>query len=99
MNTKTEKDLIQKHHRLSHAMQSGVKMDLEQTGAEHPKHLRVGINVALVDHESLVKLLCDKGVITYEEYLTAICDGMQHEVERYERLISQRLGGAKITLL
>jgi hypothetical protein len=94
--TQKEVALITRHQALSHAMQSGVAVDMEQK-PEHPKHFRVGINVALVDHASLVKLLCDKGLITYEEYLTAIVDGMEREVKRYEDLLSARLG-TRVTL-
>lgn len=84
---------------LAHAVQTGVKYDLEQgSQSGTPKHLRVGVNVAMRDLASLVELLISKGLITETEYLTALVDGMQQEVKRYEAELSEKLG-AKITLL
>src|SRR5207244_2000112 len=43
-------DKIKEHHRLSHAMQAGVALLMQRDPDEtSPKHLRVGINVALAD--------------------------------------------------
>lgn len=76
-----------------HAMQTGVAHDGERSAANlEPKHLRVGINVALCDHAALVALLITKGVISEEEYLVAITDQMEVEVRRYEADVSDRLG-------
>lgn len=81
-----------------HAMQSGVAGShaLGSTDGS-PKHLRVGVNVALTDHGSLVKLLFDKGVITQDEYEKAVADGMEAEVKRYEAHLEETTG-AKVTL-
>ena len=86
-----------------HAMQSGVAMmmnyDLDPTSL---KHLRVGVNSALIDSSALVQVLVDKGVITDEEYMASLADYAEHEVARYEEQINERLGGpnstTKITL-
>lgn len=69
-----------------HAMQSGVAAEMGRS--TEPKHLRVGVNAAMVDHSSLVQLLISKGLFTRDEYLAAIADGMEEEKGRYE----QRLG-------
>lgn len=66
-------------------MQSGVAFDQGRTGPESSKHLRVGVNVALVDFGSLIQLLLDKGIINDEEVSKALADGMEREVERYEK--------------
>ena len=63
----------------------------------NPKHLRVGINVALRDHASLFELLIKKGIITEEEYRKAITAGMNKEVEDYENKLSV-MAGRKIRL-
>lgn len=92
---------IERHRRFAHAMQAGVAIE-EGRGSENvvrAKHLRVGINVALRDHASLVGLLIKKGVITNSEYLQAIADGMEQEAREYEERLSKELGGAKITLV
>jgi hypothetical protein len=84
----------------AHAMQSGVAMEINDPDRQfvtEPKHLRVGVNAALVDHGSLVKLLVAKGVITDDEYLRAIAEGMEREKADYEKRLSDKLG-RRITL-
>lgn len=77
----------------AHAVQTGVKLDQESGSQDGtPKHLRTGINMALVDHGSLVRLLVSKGVITEEEYFQAIADGMEQEVKNYEKRLSDKMG-------
>ncbi len=90
----------ERYHAAAHAMQSGVAQEMEMPGrqtATEPKHLRVGINSAMVDHAGLVGLLVDKGVITTEEYVRCIADAMEAEKLRYEESLSSALG-IKITL-
>jgi hypothetical protein len=43
------------------------------------------------DAGGLVKLLIAKGLFTEDEYLDAITESMQNEVDRYEKLLSERL--------
>jgi len=98
--TDEETALLNEHTALCHAMQSGVAMEMnypERASATEPKHLRVGVNVAMTDHAALVALLIAKGLITRLEYLTAIRDMMKLEVKRYEASISAR-NGTNITL-
>ena len=70
---------------LCHAMQSGVasKMNYDPTETE-PKHLRVGVNSALVSNGALVQLLIDKGVFTQDEYMEKLTEYMEREVKNYE---------------
>lgn len=82
----------------AHAMQSGVKSEMELGSRDtEPKHLRVGVNSALVDSAALAALLIAKGVITEDEYLEAIAAGMEREVTTYETRLSAALG-TKVTL-
>lgn len=77
----------------AHAVQTGVAHEHElgsQDGT--PKHLRTGVNCAMADHGSLAKLLISKGLITEEEYIAALADGMEEEVKRYEERLTERLG-------
>lgn len=85
----------------AHAMQTGVKMEqalddkqgiYPQTRSDSPKHLRVGVNSALVEHSALASLLLAKGVFTEAEYYEALAKGMEKEVMRYQRWISERMG-------
>lgn len=77
-----------------HAMQTGVKHDLNlNPQAGSPAEARVGINIALRDHGSLIGLLVDKGLITQEEYEKAMADGMEEEVKMYEQRLKAQMGG------
>lgn len=80
------KEDMERYYAAAHAMQTAVALTMERDGAEtSPKHLRVGVNVALRDLGSLVALLVEKGVITPDEYQKAIADGMEEEVETYRK--------------
>ena len=86
---------------LSHAMQTGVAYEIEKTpsnSATSPKHLRTGVNAAMVEHAALVELLVEKGIITLEEFLERNCAKMQEEVDKYEERLSKAYGGVKVTL-
>ena len=76
-----------------HAMQTGVAFELERDPSSGtPKHLRVGVNSALVNDAALVRLLVAKGIITDAEYAQAVTDEMNREVERYQDRIRQNYG-------
>lgn len=81
-----------------HAMQSGVatKQELDPSETE-PKHLRVGVNSAMMQQGALVRLLIAKGVFTEAEWWSAIADGAEHEVKLYEEWLSDKFG-SNITL-
>lgn len=82
-----------RYQALAHAMQSGVATDQERGSKDGtPKHLRVGINSALVETSALGGLLVSKGIITADEYQDAILEMMAAEVDRYEKLLSERYG-------
>ena len=87
-----------KYDALAHAMQSGVKAKAAYTDDEtNGVDLRVGVNMAMVEHAALTDLLMEKGVITEEEYLNALDAALQHEVRRYEAELSTHFG-SNITL-
>ena len=84
-----------------HAMQSGVAMEMnlpETRDAQSPKHLRVGVNSAMVETSTLVGLLVEKGIITMDEWDKALADNMELEVVRYEQRLHAALG-KKVVLL
>lgn len=83
-----------------HAMQTGVKMEMElhMNDAHSPKHLRVGVNSAMVETSVLVKIMIDKGIITLDEWDKELADGMEAEVELYTKRISDAIGGKKVVL-
>ena len=77
----------------THGMQSGVAFKMTCDPAEtNPKHLRVGINSAMVEHAALAKLLVDKGVITWDEYWRSLADAMERERDLYREYLRVTLG-------
>ena len=84
---------------LLHAIQSGVAHEMRfDAGATEGKHLRVGVNNALLENAAVAKILIDKGLITEEEYFNSVIARLEEEKARYEARISARHNGAKITL-
>ena len=89
---------LERYNVALHAMQSGVaaKMGYDRKETE-PKHLRVGVNAAMVEHAALAHLLMARGFITDREYTQAIADQMEAEVRSYEEWLSEKTG-AKVIL-
>ncbi len=88
----------ERYQAAAHAMQSGVAMEMNyDSKCTQPKHLRVGVNSALVDSSALAELLISKGVIAEDEYLDAIAAGMEREAESYRARLQDHFG-TSITL-
>lgn len=89
MNESQQKEYLQ----LCHAMQTGVAMS-QACGCQDgtPKHLRVGVNSALVSNTAVVRLLVEKGIITDKEYADALITSMREEVKRYEHELTEKMG-------
>lgn len=82
---------------LGHAVQSGVRYELEtdqahRTVTDHVKHLRTGLDLRAADHNALAMLLIAKGVFTSQEYEGALLAAAEREVELYEARANKRLG-------
>lgn len=93
-------ELYHEYMSLAHAVQSGVAAQMEKqpdAAATSPKHLRTGVNMAMVEHSALLELLIAKGIITDEEYLTSLVQKTREEKEKYERILSDAYG-AKVDL-
>ena len=68
-----------------HAVQTGVATMMQiDTSATEPKHLRVGVNSAMIETATLTRLLIKKGIITELEHVSALADAAEEEVKRYE---------------
>lgn len=83
--------------KLAHAVQSGVAYQMEKDpngAATTPKHLRVGVNMAMVEHSALALLLMKKGIITDVEYYEMLIVQATAEKEKYELVLSQMYGGS-----
>ncbi|GAA0749610.1 hypothetical protein [Sphingomonas trueperi] len=83
----------QRYEAACHAMQSGVAFE-QSAGSKcgSPKHLRVGINSAMVETSALAHLLVAKGICTAFEYAEAITTAMEEEARRYEARIAAQTG-------
>jgi putative aminopeptidase FrvX len=88
----TEQDK-QRYFEAMHAMQSGValKMNWDEVEAS-PKHLRVGMNSALVSNGALVKLLIDKGLISEDEFYKELADFAERDVASYQAEVNAHYG-------
>lgn len=76
-----------------HAVQSGVATELTlDASSGTPKHLRTGINSALVNDAAIAKLLIDKGIITEPEYVAEVARQMELEQARFEAKLSEHFG-------
>lgn len=86
---------------LPHRVQSAIaflQSHAEKTGESYPslepKHLRVGVNSAMIEASALGKLLMRKKLITADEYFNSIIEMWEQEVESYQgdiRMIDPRL--------
>lgn len=82
-----------------HAMQSGVAMEmLYDLTSTQPKHLRVGINSAMIDTAVIVRLLIEKGVFTDEEFGEVLRLEANREVDKYEDRLRERLDNPNLKL-
>lgn len=76
-----------------HAMQTGIAYLIQQPNHDAtPKHLRVGVNSALITNAAMMQLLLDKGIITQREYLEMLCAKAEEEVRIYEEQLSEQQG-------
>jgi hypothetical protein len=85
--------LQQRYFAAMPGVQTGVaymmQIEPKQVG---PKHLRTGINSAMVNDAALTKLLIAKGIITEEEYWHALVEEAEAERARYEEQLSAHYG-------
>lgn len=82
------------------AMKNGVLMQMRidsltgnRDGMVAPHNLRVGVNIAGVDHRALAELLIAKGLITRFEYEAALAASMEQETEMHKRLLEKQTKG------
>jgi hypothetical protein len=101
----TRRDELQRRYEVAaHAVQAGVAMELNDApphisqSAASPKMLRTGVNLAMVEHGALVRVLIAKGLFTELEYFEELVKGVEDEKRLYEERLSARYGG-KIKLV
>lgn len=89
--------LQQEYVVLLHAVQTGVLREIQvfgtgETAAAGPKHLRVGVNSAIIQNSSLATLLMRKGIITEVEYWQTQVELWRDEVASFEKRLSAAMG-------
>lgn len=85
---------------LLHAIQTGVAFKMEKDGHDTtPKHLRVGLNAAMVEHAALAALMIKKGIITEEEYVDQLIIELEHEATSYQAELEKLYGTNSIKLI
>lgn len=98
-------DLQRRYLAAAHAVQAGVAMEMIEDppsisgSAVSPKMLRTGINMAMVEHGALIRVLIGKGLFQEVEYFEELVKGVESEQAAYEARLSQRSGGKKIRLV
>lgn len=81
------------YQRNLHAMQTGVAYEQSNGSTDgSSKHLRVGVNAAMIHEAAIVGLLVAKGVCTEQEFANALVTESRKEVERYENRLRERYG-------
>lgn len=82
-----------------HAMQTGVMYLMQKKVREvEPKHLRVGVNSAMVESSALAGLLIKHGIINEAEWYDALATSMEKEAADYQKEVEKVLG-VKVTLI
>ena len=81
-----------------HGIQTGIMFEMKHGCTDtQPKHLRVGVNSALINDAALVRLLAKKCLITMDEYKEEVRLEANRELDRYEdRIFVEH--GVKVTL-
>lgn len=87
---------VDRYRKAMHGMQSGVAtvMNFDIHEGE-PKHLRVGVNSAMVDSAALAALLIEKGVFSQDEFEAMLARTAEAERDRYVARIEEAVPGAK----
>lgn len=95
------RDLSLSYEEALHGIQSAVRFEMTQRGIPDEnhdailrmlKHLRTGLDARAADASGLAKLLIDKGIITFEEYVEAMRLAANHELVRYEEHLRTEYG-------
>ena len=81
---------------LAHRVQSAIAFfegQKDNFGIRHaatePKHLRVGVNSALVETSALARLMFRKGLVTAVEYYDTLIEAWEQEVDSYRERIKR----------
>ena len=97
----TPNEFRARYEALAHAIQAGTGLEQGSYSRDgEPKHLRVGITLARVEHTAVAQLCMAAGLFTEGQYFAAVLA----ELEREKAMITARLeahygGRTKINLV
>ena|SRR5687768_12689046 len=91
MSCEVKKELVDRYAAAAHAMQSAVAFMIAvgDTGAE-PKHLRVGVNMAMCETGALAKTLTDAGLIKFETFYENLVELLEKDVADYVKKAEEK---------
>ncbi len=103
--TEIEELYIDRMLAAQHAIQTGVLAEIHRAkGMERqafandpmthgcsPKHLRVGVNSAMVETSALAEIMWEKGLCTREEYYKKLAEAYEREHASYEERLGVKL--------
>lgn len=85
----------------AHAVQTGVKFEMAKEGlvldpvwdksGQGPKHLRVGVNMAMCETSTITRLLVEKGIFTWGEFASTYAEVVEEEKAKYEKQLGINL--------
>jgi hypothetical protein len=83
----SQKDLGLSYRDALHGVQSAISYEMEMGigRATHPKHLRVGVDSAMISDAAVVRLLIEKGVFTEEEFEESLRLQANYELDSYQQ--------------
>lgn len=90
----------QRYENAMHAIMTGVGyVQTFDPNERDVKHLRTGINSALISNGALTRLLIDRGIFTEEEWYKTLADVAEHDVKTYQEMLKRHYGGeTEVTL-
>jgi hypothetical protein len=97
----TPEEFNARYAALTHAIQAGTGLEQSSYSKDgKPKHLRVGITLARIEHTAVARLCIAAGIFTEAQYFDAVIA----ELEREKAIITARLeahygGHTKINLV
>lgn len=79
-----KREMQRRYANAMHGIQTAILFEIEHVGLNNaeasPKHLRTGINSAMVNDHAVAKLLVAKGIFTEQEYAVAVMEAAEEEL-------------------
>lgn len=84
-----------------HGVQSAIATEIITLGEDEagasPKHLRVGVNSAMVNDLAVAELLIEKGIFTREEYIEAVRKAANRELDEMTDRVRNKLDNQRLS--